>query len=281
MAGNDAPGFAVDAHAHLLTAQALGARADWAATPPGGPVSIDDQLRAMDAGGVERALLIAPKVGRRGLSGSWRLDPAVVAAAVAKHPDRFSGLMGIDPYDAMVGVAELEEYVAEHGFVGAQVYPHWFGRSPDHASYYPFYAKCRQLGIPIQVHVGPVTLRIPDQQRLVSVSRPNALDRVACDMPDLSLVATHAGWPWTEELISLADKHHNVSVLLSRRPLLGWPSSLQHFCRSWGKAKVMLGGDVPHRSYADFPALVDELVDDAPDALRALLLSDNARRVYL
>lgn len=270
---------AVDAHAHLLTAEALAARDAWA-RHPAGPVTVDDQLRAMDAAGVERALLIAPKVGRVGLPGSWRLDPALVAAAVAAHPDRLGGIVGIDPYDGMSGVAELERYVVEHGFVGAQIYPHWFGRAPDHASYYPFYAKCRQLGVPVQVHVGPVVLRIPERQRLRSVSRPNTLDQVACDMPDLSIVATHGGWPWADELVALADKHGNVSVLLSRRPLLGWSEAIRNFARSWGAGKVMLGADVPRRSYADLPGLVTELVEDPSPEVRALLLGGTARRVY-
>jgi len=233
----------------------------------------------MDAADIERALLIAPKVGRVGLPGSWRLDPAVVAAAVAAYPDRFSGILGVDPFDGMAGIRELEACVLEFGFVGAQVYPHWFGRGPGDASYYPFYAKCRQLGIPIQVHVGTPELRAPEQ-RLVTVSRPNSLDQVACDMPDLELVATHGAWPHSAELVALADKHHNVSVLLSREPLLGWDPAIRGFCRSWGKQKVLLGADFPHRSYANFLALVDLLVDDATAEVRTLLLGGNARRLY-
>jgi predicted TIM-barrel fold metal-dependent hydrolase len=276
MTGTDA--LAVDAHAHLLTAEALASRAPWA-QPAGGPVSLDDQLREMDAAGVERALLIAPKVGRVGLPGSWRLDPAVVAAAVAAHPDRFSGIVGVDPFDGMTGVRELEEYVSEHGFVGAQVYPHWFGRGPGDASYYPFYAKCRQLGVPIQVHVGTPTLRVPEQ-RLRTVSRPNSLDQVACDLPDLELVATHGAWPHPAELVALADKHHNVSVLLSREPLLGWGPDIRRFCRSWGKAKVLLGADAPRRPYGDLPALAGLLTAGATDEVRGLVLGGNARRLY-
>jgi len=33
--------------------------------------------------------------------------------------------------------------------VGAHLYPHWCELPPDHAKYYPYYAKCSELNIPI------------------------------------------------------------------------------------------------------------------------------------
>jgi predicted TIM-barrel fold metal-dependent hydrolase len=277
--GNVSTGI-VDVHAHLLSAEALSARAQWA-QPAGGPVEVVDQLQRMDAVGVERAFLVAARIGQRGLPGSWELAPEVVARVVASHPDRFSGLYGINPFDGVKGVAELDRFVTDHGFVGAQVYPHWFGKAPDDASYYPFYAKCWQLGVPVQVHVGTVALRTPEQ-RLVSVSRPNGLDGVACDMPDLSIVATHGAWPWADEMVSVADKHGNVTVVLNRRPPMGWGPAITRYARSWGKHKVMFAGDTTHRTYSDALTEIDELLGtDASGQGRSMFTEGNARQVYL
>lgn len=274
MTGNESR--VVDAHAHLLTAQALAARPAWA-QPAGGPVEISEHLAKMDAAGIERAFLVAPKVGRRGLPGSWELDATVVAAAVAAHPDRFSGLYGINPYDGVAGTVELETMVLEHGFVGAQLYPHWFERSPSDPYFYPFYAKCRQLGVPVQIHVGAVNIRTPEQ-RLVSVSRPNHLDHIACDMPDLQIVGTHGAWPWAEELISVADKHANVSVLLNRRPPGGWGVPIQRYANSWGRHKVLYGTDATHSGYSETDSKVRELVNT--EVAANAYLSENARSLY-
>ena len=82
------------------------------------------------------------------------MPPEIVADAVKEHPDKFSGLIGIDPFTGMDGVRELEDAVRNQGFIGAHLYPHWFELSPDHAKYYPFYAKCCELDIPIQMQVG-------------------------------------------------------------------------------------------------------------------------------
>ena len=46
------------------------------------------------------------------------------------------------------------------------------------------------------------------------------LDDVALDFPDLTLIAYHAGWPYTEELIALCGKHKNLYLSLSG--VFGW-----------------------------------------------------------
>ena len=58
----------------------------------------------MDAAGIGRGFLIAAKTGRPGLPGSYHMPLEVVADAVAQYPDRFSGLVGLDPYQGMDGV---------------------------------------------------------------------------------------------------------------------------------------------------------------------------------
>ena len=71
-----------------------------------------------------------------------------------KYPHRYSGLAGIDPLRGIAGLKELDYAVKELGFVGAHLYPHWFGQAPDAAIYYPYYARCAELGIPIMMQVG-------------------------------------------------------------------------------------------------------------------------------
>jgi predicted TIM-barrel fold metal-dependent hydrolase len=168
-------------------------------------------LALMDAAGIERSFLIATKTGRLGLPGSWHLPYEIVAAAVKKHPGRFSGLAGIDPTEGMKGVRELERAVKELGFIGAHMYPHWFELPPDHARWYPFYAKCVELDVPVQMQVGQSLIYTPEQP-LRSVGRPILLDNVACDFPDLKIIGIHVGIPWTDEMIAMAWKHPNVYI---------------------------------------------------------------------
>ena len=71
-------------------------------------VSIDDYIGMKDRAGIERSLLIAVRAGDQRVRGSFEIPYEQVAAVCRKHPERFSGLAGIDPYRGMDGVRELE-----------------------------------------------------------------------------------------------------------------------------------------------------------------------------
>ncbi|HTW86467.1 MAG TPA: amidohydrolase family protein, partial [Candidatus Binataceae bacterium] len=171
-------------------------------------VSIGEYLAKMDRAGIERSLLIAVRAGDLRVKGSFEIPYERVDQVCREHPDRFSGLAGVDPTRGMQGVRELERAVREYGFVGAHLYPHWFELAPDHARYYPYYAKCCELDIPIMMQVGQNLIYQRDR-RLPSVGRPITLDRVAIDFPELRLIGIHIGYPWTDEMISMAWKHQN------------------------------------------------------------------------
>jgi hypothetical protein len=100
----------------------------------------------MDRAGIEHVFLIAVKAGSAMHKIHRHISYERVAAMVKKHPTRFSGLAGVDPTEGMKGLARLEYAIRELGFVGAHLYPHWFEMPPDHARYYPIYAKCAELG---------------------------------------------------------------------------------------------------------------------------------------
>lgn len=207
-------------------------------------VDIDAYLGKMDRAGIERSLLIAVRAGDLRVKYSHHIPYETVAAHCEAHPDRFSGLAGIDPSRIVDGVRDLEHAVTELGFVGAHLYPHWFELPPDSAAYYPFYAKCCELDVPIMMQIGHCL----DYQRdrvLPSVGRPIALDRVAIDFPQLKLIGIHLGWPWTEEMIAICFKHNNVYMAGDAYAPKHWPANFVHYANSWGRHKVLFGTDWP------------------------------------
>jgi len=74
-------------------------------------ISLKEMLRRMDAAGTERSFLVATRAGRLGHPACYHLPYELVAKAVKQHPDRFSALAGLDPYEGMRGVRELERAV--------------------------------------------------------------------------------------------------------------------------------------------------------------------------
>ena len=242
-----------------------------------GGVLIEDYLGKMDTAGIDRSLLIAVRAGDIRVQGSFEIPYQRVDEICRQYPDRFSGLAGIDPFRGMQGLRELEHAVREYGFVGAHLYPHWCELPPDHAKYYPYYAKCCELDIPIMMQVGQ-NLVYSRERRLPSVGRPICLDQVAIDFPELKLIGIHIGVPWTDEMIAMCWKHENVFTAGDAYAPRYWPEQFIHYANTYGRHKVMFGTDWPVVDPERAVAEVDAL--GLRDESRQLLMRDNALRVF-
>ncbi len=240
-------------------------------------ISLETMLGSMDAAGVERAMLIAAKVGDKHHPSCYHVPYELVRDAVRKYPERFYGLAGLDPTEGMQGVRNLERAVKDDGFIGAHFYPHWYELAPDHARWYPFYAKCVELDIPVQLQVGQSMIYDANYPRR-SVGRPISLDSVACDFPELKLIGIHVGIPWTDEMIAMAWKHPNVYIGCDAHSPAYWPESFVKYINSYGQDKVIFGTDYP---ILRFDRTLEEIgrLGLRPESLRKLLRG-NAIRIY-
>ena len=203
----------------------------------------------------------------------WEVSDDDVATLMREAPGRVFGLAGINPLDRMAGVRNLEHCITDLGFVGAHLHPYGFGLPVDHRRFYPFYAKCVELDVPLVVQVGHSAERMPS-----ALGRPVLLDDVALDFPELKIVAAHTGWPWTEELIALAWKHRNVYIGTSAHHPRYWDPGLVRFANSRGRGKVLYGTDWPVMDHADSITAIAEL--PLRDEARALLLEGAARTIF-
>ena len=278
---------AIDAVVNIWTREALSHRPDWgdeffvdkmnAENALMAGLSLEEMIEKMEEAGIDKAFLIAARTGRVGLPGCYHMPYSVVADACAKYPERFYGLAGIDPFEGMDGVRAFEDAIKNMGFVGAHLYPHWYELAPDHAKYYPFYAKCCELNVPIQMQVGQ-SMVYSQEYRTKSVGQPIALDAVACDFPELKLIGIHVGIPWHDEMISMAWKHENIFIGCDAHRPKYWPKSFIHYLNSYGQDKIIFGTDFP---VLEFKKTIDDI--DAlglKSEVRKKLLRDNVIRVY-
>jgi gamma-resorcylate decarboxylase len=124
----------------------------------------DQRLRLMDQSGVEImvASLNAPAIQAipdvREAAETARRANDVLAAEVAKRPDRFVGIAALAMQDPQLAAQELERCVKDLGFRGALVNGFSQIGSPDTAVYYdlpqyrPFWSVVERLGVPFYLH---------------------------------------------------------------------------------------------------------------------------------
>ena len=236
---------------------------------PDSDLPLDLTVDALDAGGVGFGLLSA----WHGPQGPL-ISNDEVTGWVAERPDRFAGLAAVDLHRPVEAVRELRRCIGELGFRGLRVVPWMWGLPPNDRRYYPLFAECVELGVPFctQVgHTGP--LRGSETGRPIPY-----LDEVALDFPELTIVAGHIGYPWTEEMVALARKYENVYIDTSAYTAKRYPPELVRYLRADGRRKVLFGTNFPmispERALADLESL--ELDEEA----RELFLAGNARRVF-
>ena len=205
-------------------------------------VTVEEYIAKMDNAGIWRSLIIGSRCGDMRIKGSTEVPYEMIRDVCQEHPDRFSGLAGIDPTKGMQGLKELEVAVRDYGFVGAHWYPHWFSMPPDAPQIYPYYAKCCELDIPIMMQVGQNLIYNRDR-RLPSVAKPILLDQVAIDFPELKLIGIHLGTPWHNEMIAMCWKHENVYMAGDAYAPKYWPKEVVHYANSYGQDKFLFGTD--------------------------------------
>lgn len=235
--------------------------------PPEIPLSMT--VAALDAASVGHALVSA----WWGPSGPM-LENDAVAAVVRAHPDRFTGIASVDLSRPMDAVRELRRCVKQLGFRGLRMLPWLWRLPPNDRRYYPLYAECIELGVPFCLQVGHTGPLAPSEP-----GRPIPyLDEVALDFPELVIVGGHIGFPWTQEMVSLARKYENVYIDTSAYKPSRFPKELVDYMKSGGRRKVLFGSNYP----MIFPG---QCLEEVPalgldDETTRLFLHENATRVF-
>lgn len=130
----------------------------------------------------------------------------------AAYPEKFIGFYGLDPHKGMAAVREIDHAVKKLGMKGAAIDPYLAKLYPNDAKYYPIYAKCCELGIPIIFTTGPATLV---EGAVMDHVAPRYIDFVARDFPELKIVISHGGYPWVNEAIFVTQRNANVYLEVS------------------------------------------------------------------
>jgi predicted TIM-barrel fold metal-dependent hydrolase len=196
--------------------------------------------------------------------------------AVEQHPDRFFGSFEVNPNQGMEGIRELVRAVEQLGVRSATAFP--AGMTPqvpiNDKKFFPYYAKCIELDIPICVTTGVPGPRVP-----MACQKTELIDEVCWYFPELKFVMRHGAEPWDELAMKLMLKWPNLYYSTSAFAPKYYPQSIIDYANTRGAEKVMYAGYFPmglslERIFAELPNV--PLKDDVwPKFLR-----ENALRVF-
>ena len=191
---------------------------------------VEYAIAEMDKWGIEQAML--------GISGpnSTNLE------ACRKYPNRFFASYGANPNNGMAEVRKIRELHKEHGLKAVTGFPS--GLCPqvplNDKKYYPIYATCVDLDIPICLCVGVPGPRIPMEPQKVE-----HIDEVCWFFPELKFVMRHGGEPWVDLAVKLMLKYPNLYYSTSAFAPKHYPKSIIHYANTRGADKIMYAGYFP------------------------------------
>jgi predicted TIM-barrel fold metal-dependent hydrolase len=190
--------------------------------------------------------------------------------------DRWFFSVRVNPHNGMKGVRRLERLAREYPQVkSCSIAPHALlpTIAPNSKEYYPVYAKCVELDLPVLVNVGIPGPRVPGETQ-----NPIHLDEVLWFFPDLTVVMKHGGEPWVSTCVKLMLKWPNLYYMTSAFAPKYYPPEIIHYANTRGSDRIIFAGYWPLLSLEQVFAQVEAL--PLRDHVWEKMFSANARRVF-
>ena len=204
-----------------------------------------------------------------------------VAAMSKRHPRRIIGAWAsVDPWKGEDALNEARHAIEELHMVGFHFHPIMGRYAVNDGRLYPLFELIASLGVPVMIDVGTTGMGagMPGGMgALLRHAHPSAIDQLAADFPNLTIVAAHPGWPWTDEMTAIVLHKGNVFWELSGWAPKHFPPQLKVDIRARLKDKIMFGSDYPSLPYERLFREWAEL--GYSDDVMARIFHGNAERV--
>src|SRR5262249_54535020 len=116
----------------------------------------EQRLRDMDATGIDRQILSLTSPGVQVFDAATATSLArsfndQLAEAIARHPDRYSGLTAVAPQDPRAAAKEIERGATQLGLKGVIINSHTLGEYLDDEKYWDIFAAAEACNAPIYI----------------------------------------------------------------------------------------------------------------------------------
>jgi len=238
----------------------------------------DEVLQDFTKAGVE-AVLVA--LDLETTAGTPPCSNDFVKGMQTRHPDRIiHSWAAVDPFKGDAAIREATRAIEQLGMLGFHFHPIMGHYAVNDPRLYPLFEEIQRLKAPVMIDVGTTGMGagMPGGMGAkIRHAHPSAIDELAADFPNLTIVAAHPGWPWVEEMTAIALHKGNVFWELSGWAPKYFPAQLKVDIRSRLKDKVMFGSDYPSLPYERIFREWDEL--GYSDEVKEKIFHGNAERV--
>jgi len=158
----------------------------------------------------------------------------------------------VDPWKGEAAIEQAKSAIQDLKMLGFHFHPIMGHFSVDDERLYPLWETINALKVPVMIDVGTTGMGAGLPGGLgarIRHAHPSAIDALAADFPNLTIVAAHPGWPWVEEMTAVALHKGNVYWELSGWAPKYFPDSLKRDIRSRLQDKIMFGSDYPSIPY--------------------------------
>ena len=223
----------------------------------------EDLLARLDAAGIEAAVVSIMQPSH----AEW------VGDAHRRFPGRILPAMIVDPTRGYAEVQRVVEYHERFSVRCLRIPPFRYSLPPTDRVYWPFYVKALELDIPVSMNAG-----MPGPRRPGWVQNPMYYDEVAFNFPELRIVMTHCGQPWTDEALSVIAHWDNVYMACTSVAPKYWPGAFVQFINTRGREKMLFGTEYPKIPWDRARAEIDGL--GIRPEVAPLFFRENAERVF-
>jgi predicted TIM-barrel fold metal-dependent hydrolase len=195
---------------------------------------------------------------------------------IAAHPKRFVASLYVDPRLGMAAVRAIEEFKRDHDIRLVRMLGFKTQLPYDHAIYYPVYAKCAELGIPVGLNVG-----IPGPAVPGACQDPINIEPVLAFFPELEVIMCHGGEPWQAMCVKMMIKWKNLYYMTSAFSPKYVPIEIMNFLNSSrGIDRIMFASDYPMLSFDRCREEIENNLVFKNDEVKKAFLWDNAERLF-
>ena len=210
---------------------------------------------------------------RQGMVNVGNKDREAPRRAVREFPERFLPCIDVDPRHGMDAVRRIKSFHDEWGVVAVTSFPAGALVAINDAPYYPIYAACVELDIPIFLTAGVPGPRVP-----LKTQKVEHLDEVCWFFPELKVVMRHGAEPWEELAVKLMLKWPNLYYSTSAFAPKHYPKAIIDYANTRGSDKIIYAGYFP--AGLTYERIMTELTDvPLNDNVWPKFLRGNAARV--